>query len=263
MPIGRRAVPFWSRYRSALAPWIFTIGFFLIWEASCRVFAVPRFILPAPSDTAIAIWQFQSQLLFHAWHTLWMTLVGFAIAIVVGLVLGIALGASRFIYDGAYPLLIGFNAIPKVALVPVLVLWFGLGWAPAVITAFLISFFPIVVNVAAGLATIEPELEDVLRALGAKRSDIIRKVGLPRAMPYFFASLKVAITLAYIGSVIAEFNSSRYGIGNLIARASDNIPLVFACLIVLAVMGVLMYLATVLAEKRFTGWAYRSGLAQS
>ncbi|TGU09962.1 ABC transporter permease subunit, partial [bacterium M00.F.Ca.ET.156.01.1.1] len=98
----------------------------------------------------------------------------------------------------------GFNAIPKVALVPILVIWFGIGTVPAVLTAFLISFFPIVVNVATGLATIEPETEDVLRALGAKKMDIMLKVGIPRSMPYFFGSLKIAITLAFVGSVVSE-----------------------------------------------------------
>ncbi len=115
-----------------------------------------------------------------------------------------SVGWSRAIYAGLYPLMIGFNAIPKVAVVPILVLWFGIGFVPAVLTAFLISFFPIVVNVATGLATIEPELEDVLKALGASKLDIMRKVGIPRSLPYFFGSLKVAITLAFVGAVISE-----------------------------------------------------------
>ena len=100
--------------------------------------------------------------------------------------------------------MIGFNAVPKVAVVPILVIWFGIGAIPAMLTAFLISFFPIVVNVATGLATIEPETEDVLRALGAKKLDIMLKVGIPRSMPYFFGSLKVAITLAFVGSVVCR-----------------------------------------------------------
>ena len=116
-------------------------------------------------------------------------------------------------YKACYPLLVGFNSIPKVAFVPVLVVWFGIGTVPAILTAFLISFFPVVVNVATGLATLEPELEDVLRSLGARRLDILFKVGLPRALPYFFASLKVAITLAFVGSVISETVASNLGIG--------------------------------------------------
>ncbi len=133
-----------------------------------------------------------------------MTLAGFGLAVAFGIALGLVLGASRFFYAGFYPLLVGFNSIPKVAVVPILVIWFGVGWLPAVLTAFMISFFPIVVNVATGLATIEPETEDVLKALGASKLQIMTKVGIPRSLPYFFGSLKVAITLAYVGSVIAS-----------------------------------------------------------
>lgn len=251
------------RNRLALAPWVFTLGFFLLWELACRVFGISSFILPAPSTILLAIWEYRTQLAFHALHTLWMTLAGFALAVAFGLALGVALGASRVVNAGTYPLLVGFNSIPKVAVVPILVFWFGVGWLPPVLTAFLISFFPIVVNVATGIATVEPETEDVLRALGASRWDIIAKVGVPRAMPYFFGSLKVAITLAYVGSVIGEQNASNVGIGNLITRASAafEVPLVWAALVVLAVMGVAMYAATVWIERRMTGWAQRSNLA--
>ena len=109
----------------------------------------------------------------------------------VGVLLGIFIGSSRLVYAGLYPLLVGINSVPKAAIVPILVLWMGIGQPPAIATAFLLSFFPIAVNVATGLATVEPELEDVLRSLGASKLDILRKVGLPRTMPYFFASLKV------------------------------------------------------------------------
>jgi NitT/TauT family transport system permease protein len=247
----------------AVAPWIFTIGFFLAWELICRVFGISSFILPAPSAVLSAIWEYRTQLAYHGYHTLWMTLAGFGLAVAFGLLLGMALGASRVVNAGTYPLLVGFNSIPKVAVVPILVFWFGVGWLPPVLTAFLISFFPIVVNVATGISTIEPETEDVLRALGASKADIIKKVGVPRAMPYFFGSLKVAITLAYVGSVIGEQNASNVGIGNLLTRASADfqVPLVWAALVVLAVMGVVMYSATVMAERSMTGWAQRSQMA--
>jgi NitT/TauT family transport system permease protein len=247
-----------------LAPYVFTAAFFALWEAACRLFKVPPFFLPAPSIIAQAMGEYWWPLLLHSFHTLWMTLAGFAIAVAFGIILGIALGASRVVNAGSYPLLVGFNAIPKVAVVPILILWFGVGWAPPVLTAFLISFFPIVVNVATGLSTIEPELEDVMKALGARKWDIMVKIGIPRSMPYLFASLKVAITLAYVGSVIAESNASQFGIGNLITRASAdfNVPLVFAALIALAILGVAIYVATVELERRTTGWAHRSGMAQ-
>jgi NitT/TauT family transport system permease protein len=246
-----------------LAPWVFTIGFFLVWEVLCRLLKVPTFILPPPSVIAEAMGQYRTQLAYHSFHTAWMTLAGFGLSIALGLGLGIALGASRFVHAGSYPLLVGFNAIPKVAVVPILVIWFGVGWLPPVLTAFLISFFPIVVNVATGIATIEPETEDVLRALGASKRDIVMKVGVPRAMPYFFGSLKVAITLAYVGSVIGEYNASNVGVGNLMARASAdfNVPLLFAALMALAILGVVIYTLTVIVERRMTGWAQRSQLA--
>lgn len=254
-----------TKHRLALAPWIFTVGFFALWEIVCRVFGISTFILPAPSTIMLAIWEYRNQLAYHAMHTLWMTLAGFGLAVVFGLLLGVALGASRLVNAGTYPLLVGFNSIPKVAVVPILVFWFGVGWVPPVMTAFLISFFPIVVNVATGISTVEPEMEDVLRALGASKRDIIVKVGLPRAMPYFFGSLKVAITLAYVGSVIGEQNASNVGIGNLLTRASAafEVPLVWAALVVLAVLGVVMYVITALAERSTTGWAQRSQMANA
>jgi NitT/TauT family transport system permease protein len=125
-----------------LAPWLFTAGFFALWEIGCRAFKVSSFVLPPPSMIIAAMAQFAGPLTYHSLHTLWMTLAGFGLAILFGLLLGIALGASRLVHVGAYPLLVGFNAIPKVAVVPILVIWFGVGWLPPVLTAFLISFFP-------------------------------------------------------------------------------------------------------------------------
>ena len=247
------------------SPWLFTIGLFIFWEAVCRIFKIPTFFLPPPTAIANAFVEYWGPIARNSWITLQTTLIGFGLAVGFGLLLGLLVGWSRAIYAGLYPLMIGFNAIPKVALVPILVLWFGIGFVPAVLTAFLISFFPIVVNVATGLATIEPELEDVLKALGASKLDIMRKVGIPRTLPYFFGSLKVAITLAFVGSVISESVASNYGIGNLMlqAQAQFQVPLIFAGLVVLAVEGIAMYAVMALIEKRMTGWAQRSGFSQN
>lgn len=127
------------------------------------------------------------------------------------------------------------------------------------LTAFMVSFFPIAVNVATGLATVEPELLDVLRALGASKRDILLKVGLPRSMPYFFASLKVAITLAFTGTIISETVAAKHGIGYLMMAATSNFdtPLVFSGLVVTAAMGVAMYALFALLEKRVTYWSHR------
>jgi NitT/TauT family transport system permease protein len=242
-----------------LAPWAATIGLFLVWEAAVRAFAVPEFVLPAPSRVFAALWEFRVAIWHNAAFTFRVTLAGFAIAVAFGLALGVAVGASALVYAAATPLLIGFNAIPKVAVVPILVVWFGIGTVPAILSAFLISFFPIVVNVATGLATVEPELRDVLRSLGARPIDILRKVGLPRSMPYFFASLKVAVTLAFVGSVISETIAGNEGIGYLMLQASSSfrVPLVFAGLLVISAMGVGMYALFALVERRTTGWATR------
>ncbi|HVZ52029.1 MAG TPA: ABC transporter permease [Pseudolabrys sp.] len=243
-----------------LAPWLFTIGLFVFWELVCRVFNVSQVILPAPSAIFAATWQYFGPIARNSFVTLWTTIAGFALAVGFGLVLGLVVGWSRTIYRGLYPVMIGFNSIPKVAVVPVLVLWFGIGEIPAILTAFLISFFPVVVNVATGLATIEPELEDVLRALGASKLDVMRKVGIPRAMPYFFGSLKVAITLAFVGTVVSETIAANAGLGYLMAQAGSNfqMPLVFSGLLALAVLGIAMYAVTAWFEARMTGWAFRS-----
>jgi NitT/TauT family transport system permease protein len=248
-----------------LAPWLYTLILLVFWEGSVQLFRIPEFFLPPPTAVARAIYEYWPAIYRNSLVTLWSTTVGFLLAVGFGLLLGLVIGWSRTIYAGLYPLLVGFNAIPKVAVVPILVLWFGIGFLPAMLTAFLISFFPIVVNVATGLATIEPELEDVLKALGASKLDIMRKVGIPRSMPYFFGSLKVAITLAFVGSVVSESVASNNGIGNLMlqAQAQFVVPLIFAGLIALAVEGIVMYWLMAVLERRMTGWAHRSGFAQA
>jgi NitT/TauT family transport system permease protein len=248
-----------------LSPWLFTIAMFAVWEAAVRLFGIPAFLLPPPTAIAQTFVDYWGPIYRNSMFTLSTTVIGFGMAVGFGLLLGLLVGWSRTIYAGLYPLMIGFNAIPKVAVVPILVLWFGIGFLPAVLTAFLISFFPIVVNVATGLATIEPELEDVLKALGASKLDIMRKVGIPRTLPYFFGSLKVAITLAFVGSVISESIASNYGIGNLMlqAQAQFQVPLIFAGLVALAVEGIVMYWLMAVLENRMTGWAQRSGFAQN
>ena len=241
------------------ASWIALLAILAVWELVCRGLGVSEFIFPAPTAIFGAMREFAGPIGNHAWVTYRATMAGFGIGVVVGVVLGLVIGSSRFLYNALYPLMVGFNAIPKAAFVPVLVVWFGIGTVPAILTAFLICFFPITVNIATGLATLEPELEDVLRALGASRLDVLIKVGLPRSLPYFFASLKVAITLAFVGSVVSELTAANEGIGYLMgsAGAQMRMPLVFAGLTVISVMAMAMYEAFALLEKRMTGWATR------
>src|SRR6266581_109622 len=132
------------KYVQALAPWLVTIVLFLVWELSCWLFSVPSFVLPRPSLVFKTMYQFRQQIEYHGLQTLFSTVVGFGLAVAVGLLIGIAVGASRVVYASLYPLLIGFNSIPKVALVPIIVIWFGIGTIPAIITAFSVAFFPLV-----------------------------------------------------------------------------------------------------------------------
>jgi NitT/TauT family transport system permease protein len=244
----------------AAMPWLFVAAMLLVWELGCIALQVPAFVLPRPTVVAESLARQIGPILENSWATFVRTLFGFAIAVVLGLLLGLAIGSFRLIYRGLYPVLIGFNSIPKVAVVPVFVIWFGTGAVPAVLTAFLVSFFPIAVNVATGLATIEPELLDVMRSLGAHRGQILVKIGLPRSMPYFFASLKVAITLAFVGTIISETVAANRGIGYLMMAATSNFdtPLVFAGLTVIAVMGIAMYALFAVVENRMTFWAKRA-----
>jgi NitT/TauT family transport system permease protein len=243
-------------------PWLFTAVLLGAWELACVGFDIAEIVLPRPSRI-FATMVFRADILLEfCFRTLWTTIIGFFIAIAGGMLLGLLIGASPFIYSGLYPLLIAFNAIPKVAIVPIMMIWVGVGALPAIITAFVISFFPIVVNVATGLATIEPEMRDVLRSLGASQREILMKVGIPRAMPYLFASLKIAITLAFIGTVISETVGGNGGIGFLMLSASarNDAPTTFAGLFAIAIMGILMYAACALVERRMTRWAFRGEL---
>ena len=247
------------RTTERLAPVVTATALLILWQLVCTIFRIADFIFPSPITIVQAMIEFAGPIGEAAWKTFWVTMVGFGVAIIVGVLLGFLVGSSRLAYAAIYPLLVGFNAVPKAAIVPILIVWFGIGIGPGILTAFLISFFPITVNIATGLATLEPELEDVLRVLGAKRWDVLIKVGLPRSMPYFYGSLKIAITLAFVGTVLAEMTAGDSGIGYLMqtAGSQQRMPLAFAGLVVIGVMAMAMYELFSLIEKRTTGWAHR------
>jgi NitT/TauT family transport system permease protein len=252
----------WSpRLRQRLLSALALVSFFVIWELLCLAVGVSDLILPRPSQIATVLWDKMPLLWPHTLQTLKTTLAGFALGVLTGIVIGVAIGSSKLAYDVAYPLLVGFSSIPKVAVVPIFVVWFGAGTVPAILTSMVISIFPVVVNVATGLASTEPELEDVLKVLGASRRDVLWNVSLPRAMPYLFASLKIAITLAFVGTVLAETVAANRGIGNVMIIASGNfdVALVFSGLVILAALGVTLYLVSSWLESRVTGWAQRKG----
>ena len=237
----------------------FIIGIFVFWEVACIIFAVSPIVLPRPSAVVSTLVTQMPALWPHILQTLLTTMVGFFLGMVIGVAIGAIVGVSRAAYNVAYPLLVGFSSIPKVAVVPIFVLWFGSGTLPAILTALTTCVFPIVVNVATGLATTEPEMEDVLKALGASRVQVFWNVSSPRAMPYFFASLKVAVTLAFVGTVLSETVAANRGIGTvmMLATASFDVPLVFAGLFALALLGVILYAVFAVIEQRVCGWAMR------
>jgi NitT/TauT family transport system permease protein len=241
-------------------PWLLSAVLLFCWQILSTRSGISHAILPAPSEVLHAFEQYRSPLTEHALHTVATSLIGFFLALIGGVLIGLAVGASPAVYSGVYPLLVAFNAIPKVALLPLFVLWCGIGAMPAILTAFSLAFFPIVVNVATGLATIEPEMEDVMRALGARRDEILLKVGIPQSLPYLFASLKVAITLAFVGSVISETVASNEGIGVLMMTASSRfeVSLVFAGMIVIAALAIAFYGICGLVESRMAHWAFRA-----
>jgi len=248
-----------ARQLERWAPWVLLALILLLWQGICSAFNVSDFVFPSPWRIAEQMVEFRGEILKHAWRTFWVTMLGFALSIVFGVLLGFLIGSSRLAYAAIYPLMTAFNALPKAAFVPILVVWFSIGVGPAVLTAFLISFFPITVNIATGLATLEPELEDVLRVLGARRWDVLTKVGLPRTMPHFFGSLKVAITLAFVGTTVSEMTASNEGIGYLLISAGSamQMGLAFAGLVVIGVMAMAMYELFAAVERRTTGWAHR------
>ena len=158
-----------SQVRRHIASAALIIGFFVVWEVLCLGLGVREIVLPRPSQIVYTLFARLPAIWPHAMQTLYTTLLGFGLGILIGIMLGMLIGSSKLAYDVAYPLLVGFSSIPKVAVVPIFVLWFGAGTVPAVLTAMILSVFPIIVNVAAGLATTEPELEDVMRAMKASK----------------------------------------------------------------------------------------------
>ena len=248
--------------RQVFVPIFAMIIFLLFWEGLVWVNDWPNYKMASPSDLWPAFWRFKGLFLTFGWETLWRTVVGLLIAIAVGVLLGMAMGFSKVMREGLYPLLVGFNAIPKATVVPIVALMFvGQHDLNTVLIAFMISFFPIAVSVSIGLSTLEPEYRDILRSLGASQLTIFWKIALPKTLPEFFGALKVAVTLAFIGTNLMEIVSPHgRGLGALFDSGKTNAdyPLMFAVLIALAILGIALYYVVVILEKIFAGWAERS-----
>jgi NitT/TauT family transport system permease protein len=232
---------------------------FVVWEAVVRVFGIPKFILPPPSAVFAVLVDKAVLLAHHTAVTLGGTLASLLIGALVGLLVGLVIGYSPTASRLLFPLLGGFHALPMSAFIPIFTVWFGLGAIPKVLAGILIAFFPVAVNVVTGLRTIEPELWEMMRALRASKVQVFAKVGVPRAVPYFFASLKVAAAGAFIGNVVGEMLASGTGLGYvlLLATGTLEMPLAFAALTILLVLGIVMFLAFDAIERRVAPWAYR------
>lgn len=248
--------------RRVFIPLMAIVIFLVLWELLVWVNQWPNYKMASPTDIWPAFWKFKHLFLQYGWETLWRTVAGLTIAIVFGTGIGLLMGMSKGIREGLYPLLVGFNAIPKATVVPIIALMFvGEHNLNTILMAFMISFFPIAVSVSIGLSTLEPEYRDILRALGASRFMIFRKIALPKTLPEFFGALKVAVTLAFIGTNLVEIIEPHgRGLGHLFdsAKINSDYPLMFAVLIALAFMGILLYYVVVVLEQIFAGWAERS-----
>ena len=247
--------------RKFLIPLLAIVIFLLLWEALVWVNDWPNYKMASPSDLVPAFQRYWQLFLTMGWQTLWRTVVGLLIAIVVGTLLGMIMGFSKTMREALYPLLVGFNAIPKATVVPIVALMFvGAHDFNTILIAFMISFFPIAVSISIGLSTLEPEYRDILRALGASKATIFWKIALPKTLPEFFGALKVSVTLAFIGTNLMEIVSPHgRGLGALFdsGKTNSDYPLMFAVLIALAFLGIVLYYVVVVLERIFAGWAER------
>lgn len=244
------------RLRPVLLPTGVLLGVLVLWEVAWRLFNIPRFVVPLPSGIFVETWQWRGHLLRHGWVTLYETLAGFALSIVVATPLAVMIVYSPTLRRAVYPLLVVTQAVPKVAIAPVLLLLLGAGQVSKVVVAFLVAFFPIVVDTATGLAATPPELLDLSRSYRASALKTFIKVRFPMALPFFFSGLKVAVTLAVIGAVVGEFVGSDQGLGYVIVSATSywKSNLAFGAMLLLAAMAIALFALVELVERLVCPW---------
>jgi NitT/TauT family transport system permease protein len=234
-------------------------------EVGIRVFRIPEYLLPLPSAVGREVARETAYLLPHVATTSLEILAGFLLAVIVGVPMAMVLVYSPALERSVYPLLVGSQSIPKVAIAPLLIFWTGIGLLPKVLVAFMIAFFPIVIDTTVGLRSIEPEMLHLARSMGASETKIFLKMRLPTALPHIFAGLKVAVTLAVVGAIVGEFIQADRGLGYVLlqANAQINTPLSFAAILILALVGVVMFVAVSAIEKIMIPWhaSQRSELA--
>jgi NitT/TauT family transport system permease protein len=246
---------------SVLYPLVGTAIILLAWHFYVVLMRVPAVVLPGPLEVAYSMVENAEILLSEGWVTLLECVYGFVLAMAIGIPIAVVVTYSRVANQMFYPLLVASQSIPKVAVAPILLVWFGTGIESKLAMAFVIAFFPAVVDTATGLRSTSPELLELARSLQCSRLQTFFKIQLPSALPSIFSGAKIAVTLAVIGAVIGEFIGSNEGLGNLLLTANSqlNSALVWASLVVLSVLGMLLYGAVVLAEKIMMPWAPDGG----
>lgn len=246
------------RKRKFIEPLFWMILLVLSWELAVVAFSIPRQLIPSPSATLQKLFSTE-EIWLHFSITLWEALVGFVGSSLLGMALAIPIAHSSRLKSGFYPIIVAFNAVPKVALAPIFVIWFGLGFLPKALICFLIGFFTLLVNGIKGLTITELELLDLMRSLKANTWQIFVKIRLPRSLPFIFSALKIIATSSVIGAVSAEVMSGDEGLGYLILYANwrmDN-TLLFADIICMASMGLFLFSLVGIAEKLLLPWYKR------
>ena len=239
-----------------LKPLGVSLLFLLAWEGAVVVFDIKEFLRPPPSTILQEMWADRSELVRQSVPTLTEIWLGFLLAFGVGFLLAIPIAYSRFVEESIFPILVSFQVVPKVALAPLFLVWLGFGMTPKVMVAALIAFFPIIVNTVKGLRSVEPEMVQWMKSLGAKPWEIFFKLSLPWALPYIFAALKISIGLAVVGAIVGEFIGTDNGLGYIILRSTANLDTtsMFAALIVVSLLGIVSYALVSLAEKWLMSW---------
>src|ERR1700730_15713721 len=239
-----------------LRPLIFLVSLVVGWDLAIRAFHIPPYQIPAPMDVVTTLWQEWPMLLAQAWPTTLATIAGFLLSAAFGIPAAMLIAGSRTVESYVYPLLVFSQSIPKIAIAPLFVVWFGFGMLPKVLSAFMLGFFPVVVSAVAGFKSVEPDMLDLARAMEASRLQLFRMVILPHATPAIFAGLKVSITLAVVGAVVGEFVGSSSGIGFVLQRSigSFELPTMFAALVVLALIAALLFWILDVIERLAISW---------
>jgi NitT/TauT family transport system permease protein len=240
-----------------LAPLATFAALLVAWHAATRLFDWPIWLVPSPLDVADSMWEYRSLLPRQFWVTLLESLAGFGLAAAIGIPLAVLIASSRFLERTIYPVLLGLNAVPKIAIAPILILWMGFGYGPKILVSFLLCVFPVVIATATGLRSTPSELVELTRSLCASKAQVFLKARFPAALPQIFVGLKVAISLAVIGAVIGEFVGASEGLGWVIVNSGANVntSLAFAAMVLLSAMSVVLFYGLVALERLLVPWA--------